>query len=153
DDLQRFLITNDAIFGRKDLMQYMKSTFAEEVEREKQRLAEYANIQPPEGMLSAIEAGVSGATLPPSSPPPPQPRAPPEVPRVSNSTAVMGPGGDAIRRTPSLSALPKLTAAAATPTPKDDEAVATMLVDSREYFEDEDEPATQPGAKSGRTVT
>ncbi|MFL5343664.1 MAG: protein kinase domain-containing protein [Hyalangium sp.] len=163
DDLQRFLITNEAIFGRKDLMQYMKSTFAEEVEREKQRLAEYANIKPPEGMLSAIEAGFSGsspsATLPPASAPPPQapPSQPPAEPlKASGATAVMGPGGasnEAIRRTPSLTALPKLTAAAPAPTPKDDEAVATMLVDSREYFDDADEPTTQPGANVGRAVT
>ena len=50
-------ITSDAIFSRKDLMQYMKSTFAEEVEREKQRLQEYADIKPPEGMLAAAEMG------------------------------------------------------------------------------------------------
>ncbi len=161
DDLQRFLITNDAIFGRKDLMQYMKSTFAEEVEREKQRLAEYASIKPPEGMLSAIEAGFSGSssassTLPPvSQPAPPPSLTPVETPRAVGATAVMGPagsGGEAIRRTPSLTALPKLTAAAPAPTPKDDEAAATMLVDSQEYF-DEDEPTTQPGARVGQTVT
>ncbi|WP_224366729.1 serine/threonine protein kinase [Hyalangium versicolor] len=161
DDLQRFLITNDAIFGRKDLMQYMKSTFAEDVEREKQRLAEYAGIKPPEGMLAAIEAGFSGTSPMPSAAPPPQPVAPPiqtpmELPKAAGATAVMGPpgaGGEAIRRTPSLTALPKLTAAAAAPPPKDDEGVATMLVDSREYFDDEDEPTTQPGARPGRAVT
>jgi hypothetical protein len=163
DDLQRFLITNDAIFGRKDLMQYMKSTFAEDVEREKQRLAEYAGIKPPEGMLSAIEAGFSGvspALMPPAATPAPA-HAPPtqtpmELPKAGNATAVMGPpgaGNEAIRRTPSLTALPKLTAAAAAPPPKEDEGVATMLVDSREYFDDEDEPTTQPGAKAGRAVT
>ncbi|WP_224244168.1 serine/threonine protein kinase [Hyalangium gracile] len=158
DDLQRFLITSDTIFGRKDLMQYMKATFAEDVEREKQRLAEYANIKPPDGMLSAIEAGFSGSSSPSAPPPTPAPptQTPMETPKASGATAVMGPAGangEAIRRTPSLTALPKLTAAAATPTPKDDEAVATMLVDSREYFDDEDEPTTQPGARAGRTVT
>jgi len=61
DDLQRFLITSDSIFSRKDLMQYMKSTFAEEVEREKMRLQEYAEIKPPEGMAAAAEMGY-GAT-------------------------------------------------------------------------------------------
>src|SRR3954469_140933 len=55
DDLQRFLITSDSIFSRKDLMQYMKSTFAEEVEREKVRLQEYADIKAPEGMAAGAE--------------------------------------------------------------------------------------------------
>jgi eukaryotic-like serine/threonine-protein kinase len=56
DDLQRFLITSDSIFSRKDLMQYMKSTFAEEVDREKVRLAEYAEVKAPEGLLAAMDA-------------------------------------------------------------------------------------------------
>jgi eukaryotic-like serine/threonine-protein kinase len=156
DDLQRFLITSDTIFGRKDLMQYMKSTFAEDVEREKQRLAEYSTIKPPEGMLSAIEAGFGGS--PSSSAPAPAPAVAPlptplETPRAG-ATAILGPtvpGGEAIRRTPSLTALPKLTAAAATPPPKDDESAATMLVDSSEYFDENDEPKTQPGV--GRALT
>jgi serine/threonine protein kinase len=158
DDLQRFLITSDTIFGRKDLMQYMKSTFAEDVEREKQRLADYSTIKPPDGMLSAIEAGFSGSVAPSAPAPAPviaQPtHSPMETPRASGATSVMGPnvpGSDAIRRTPSLTALPKLTAAAAAPPPKDDESASTMLVDSSEYFDDNDEPRTQPGA--GRSVT
>jgi serine/threonine protein kinase len=161
DDLQRFLITNDSLFGRKDLMQYMKATFAEDVEREKQRLADYATIKPPEGMMSAIEAGFSGSS--PMSLPAPAPAPAPAQPSLESvvreepqggATAIMSPnvpGSDAIRRTPSLTALPKLTAAAATPTPKDDEAAATMLVDSSEYFDENDEPRTQPGVN--RTVT
>ncbi len=36
-------------------MQYMKSTFAEEVERERARIAEYAGIKAPDSM--ATEAG------------------------------------------------------------------------------------------------
>jgi eukaryotic-like serine/threonine-protein kinase len=63
DDLQRFLLASGSLFGRKELMQYMKSTFAEEVEREKQRLHEYADIKPPEGMLAAIEKGFSRGLL------------------------------------------------------------------------------------------
>jgi serine/threonine protein kinase len=149
DDLQRFLITSDAIFGRKDLMQYMKSTFAEDVEREKQRLQEYASIKPPEGMLAAIEAGFSGAsptgTLPPVSPPAPAPIEPARIPPQQPAAE--------IRRTPSLPAMPKLTAAPAAPPPKDDEAAATMLVDSSEYFNENDEPKTQPGANVGRAIT
>jgi serine/threonine protein kinase len=160
DDLQRFLITNDSLFGRKDLMQYMKATFAEDVEREKQRLADYAAIKPPEGMMSAIEAGFSGSS-PMSAPAPTPAAAPPsqapvtqEVEAPGGATAIMSPsvpGSDAIRRTPSLTALPKLTAAAATPPPKDDEAAATMLVDSSEYFDENDEPRTQPGINRSDT--
>jgi hypothetical protein len=132
-------------------MQYMKSTFAEDVEREKQRLAEYSTIKPPDGMMAAIEAGF-GAPVSNVPAPAPTPAVAPlltpiETPRAG-ATAILGPtgpGGDPIRRTPSLTALPKLTAAAATPAPKDDESAATMLVDSNEYFDDNDEPKTQPG--------
>ncbi len=147
DDLQRFLITSETIFGRKDLMQYMKSTFAEDVEREKQRLADYASIRPPDGMLAAIEAGFGGAA-PMAAPPAPAPVAPVEPLRPPAQPPT---GSSEIRRTPSLAAMPKLTAAPAAPPPKDDESAATMLVDSAEYFDDNDEPKTVPGV--GRTVT
>ena len=56
EDLQRFLITSEAIFSRKDLVQYMKTSFAEEVEREKVRLAEYSEIKAPEGFLYGSDA-------------------------------------------------------------------------------------------------
>ncbi|MDC0709690.1 protein kinase [Stigmatella sp. ncwal1] len=158
DDLQRFLITSETIFGRKDLMQYMKSTFAEEVEREKQRLTDYSTIKPPEGMLAAIEAGFTGAA--PAAPvvAPPAPSAPPSLAPMephkpssppSNPNLTMAGG---IRRTSSLTALPKLTAAAAVPAPKDDEGAATMLVTPGEYFDDAEEPTTLPGAV-GRAIT
>ncbi|RKG64346.1 PEGA domain-containing protein [Corallococcus sp. CA054B] len=159
DDLQRFLLTSDSIFGRKDLMQYMKSTFAEEVEREKQRLAEYADIRAPDGMLAAIEAGYSGPSpvptqsmtnipaVAPSTPAVEPVAAPP--PRASNS------GGTAqgARRSPTLAALPKLTAAPAAPSPKEDEELATQMVDRDAVFNDSPEPTTQPGAAIGRAVT
>ena len=61
DDLQRFLITSDTIFGRKDLAQYMKSTFAEEVEREKQRMSEYAEMQAARGHAAGGRGGVHGS--------------------------------------------------------------------------------------------
>ncbi|RJS25779.1 protein kinase [Corallococcus sp. H22C18031201] len=162
DDLQRFLITSDSIFSRKDLMQYMKSTFAEEVEREKQRLAEYADIRPPDGMLAAIEAGFSGPPPPsmtqsmpamtaaPASPVPVvDPVASP--PRSSNPAAPTAP--QAVRRAPTLTALPKLTAATAAPPPKADEDLATQMVDRDQVFSDTPEPTTQPGAAVGRAIT
>uniref|UniRef100_UPI002149EF2F serine/threonine protein kinase n=1 Tax=Archangium lipolyticum TaxID=2970465 RepID=UPI002149EF2F len=149
DDLQRFLITSESIFSRKDLMQYMKSTFAEDVEREKLRLQEYADIKPPEGMMAAIEMGFSGAS---SAPPPPPVSAPvPSLPPVEPSQPPVGAGG--VRRSPTLGALPKLTAAPPAPKPpvQEEESGATMVVNSSEYF---DEPTTQPGMVGpGRTVT
>ncbi len=147
DDLQRFLITSDSIFSRKDLMQYMKSTFAEEVEREKLRLQEYATIEPPEGMRAAIEMGFGGMPVPappleqfPATTPAPSlpPMGPPSSPQIP-------------RRAPSLTALPKLTAAAASaPLVDDDEGGATMLVDSRELL---DGASLPPRLGPGRTVT
>ncbi len=136
DDLQRFLLTSDSIFGRKDLMQYMKSTFAEDVEREKQRLQEYVDIKPPEGMLAAIEMGFGG-TPSMTQMPAVQPPAPSPVPAG---------------RAPTQQAMPRLTAAPAV-VAKDDENGATMLVDSSE-LNDGSEPTTQPNAHGpGRKVT
>jgi serine/threonine protein kinase len=165
DDLQRFLITSETIFSRKDLMQYMKSTFAEEVEREKQRLVDYADIKPPDGMLAALEAA-SFNSMPgvPSKPPEPAPMPVPVVqpvaPQPARATGTMGtvsPSGSAsnngVRRSPTLAALPKLTAAQAAPAAKDDEVLATQLVSSDHVFDDSPEPTTQPGAAIGRAVT
>ncbi|KFA93594.1 serine/threonine protein kinase [Archangium violaceum] len=148
DDLQRFLLTSDSIFGRKDLMQYMKSTFAEDVEREKQRIQEYADIKPPEGMLAALEMGFNGAPqvqVPASAPVPVQAPMSPPMPATPSL------GG--VRRAPTLGAMPKLTAPAPTapPVPDEEESGATMVVSSPEYL---DEPTTQPGLVGpGRTVT
>jgi len=167
DDLQRFLITSETIFGRKDLMQYMKSTFAEEVEREKQRLSDYADIRPPDGMLAALEAaqgfggGGMAAPPPPAAPPPVAvPVVQPVAPAAPRATAAMGavtnappPAASGVRRSPTLAALPKLTAATAAPAPKEDEVQATQLVSSDHVFDDSPEPTTQPGAQVGRTVT
>jgi eukaryotic-like serine/threonine-protein kinase len=68
DDLQKFLIAGETVFGRKDLMQYMKSTFAEDFEREKVRLAEYAEVKLPPTMALAAGITGSGDEIPPTSP-------------------------------------------------------------------------------------
>jgi serine/threonine protein kinase len=68
DELQRFLITSDTIFSRKDLQQFMKSTFAEDVEREKMKLAEYSEIKLPPGM--AALAGLAPLPVAPAKPAP-----------------------------------------------------------------------------------
>ncbi|WP_263452076.1 serine/threonine protein kinase [Hyalangium gracile] len=47
EELQRFLIHRDADFDQEDLARYMRSTFAEDLQREAQRQREYARIQPP----------------------------------------------------------------------------------------------------------
>jgi len=116
DDLQRFLITSDNIFSRKDLMQYMKSTFAEEVEREKNRLAEYAEVKAPEGFLEAAEAGPGG---------------------LAASGAL---GSGAVRVAP----IPKLTAAAPQLEVHAADG-ATLLVDGNEYFHGGPDPQRPPG--------
>ncbi|MBM7114210.1 protein kinase domain-containing protein [Archangium primigenium] len=140
DDLQRFLITSESIFSRKDLMQYMKSTFAEDVEREKQRLQEYADIRPPEGMLAAIEMGFGAHPISPHSTPqlsPPQVEpAPPPPPGV--------------RRSPTMAAMPKLTAAPVAPPKEEEESGATQVVNAGDF--DEDNP-TGEHVGPGRSVT
>jgi eukaryotic-like serine/threonine-protein kinase len=114
DELQRFLITSDSIFSRKDLMQYMKSTFAEEVERERARMAEYADIKAPEGMLT--EAGVG-------------------VPVIARTTGPLLAAVPTPPSTPSVvrsAPLPKLTAAAPQQQPREDEG--TLVVDNNEVL-------------------
>ncbi len=214
DDLQRFLITSDSIFSRKDLMQYMKSTFAEEVEREKLRIQEYADVKPSEGMLAALEMGYAnagaqsanandrasaaanggGAPVPMGGPAAPRtnhgtmpvvnaprqtstqiptvaPAAPPprmtstQMPAVAPvSPPVLGaptlppvpvtPSTPQVpRRSPTVAAMPKLTATVPVNTQKqNEEAGATLLVESNSFFgqEPDDEGAegyTEPGMK------
>ena len=126
DELQRFLITSDSIFSRKDLMQYMKSTFAEEVERERARMSEYADIKAPEGMLT--EGGVG-------------------VPVLARTTGPILAAVPTPPSTPSVvksASLPKLTAAAPVPQPREDEG--TLLVDGSEVLASVEaaHPAVQP---------
>jgi len=116
DELQRFLITSDSIFSRKDLMQYMKSTFAEEVERERARVAEYADIKAPEGLPTEGGVGtvpVLGRTSGPILAAVP---TPPSTPAVVTSAS-----------------LPRLTAAAPMPQPPRDEE-GTLVVDGSEVL-------------------
>jgi serine/threonine protein kinase len=159
DDLQRFLLTSETLFSRKDLMQYMKSTFAEEVEREKQRLIDYADIQPPDGMLAALEAA-SFNSIPGVSSAPPVPVGQPVAPQPTRATPALGMGSlgggapnNGVRRSPTLAALPRLTAATAAPAPKEDEHLPTQVVPNDPVFDDSPEPTTQPGAAVVSTVT
>jgi serine/threonine protein kinase len=167
DDLQRFLITSDSIFSRKDLMQYMKSTFAEDVEREKLRMQEYADVQAPEGMADAAERGdfdllprKPSGILPPmakSAPPPVNEGPPVLIPAVTVPAVPPKPklepfstGAAAIKRSPSLGLLPRLTAAAPMLSNQEDPgAGATVLVDNNPYHGDplgdvETDPTEKP---------
>jgi serine/threonine protein kinase len=117
DDLQRFLITSDSIFSRKDLMQYMKSTFAEEVDREKARLAEYAEVKAPEGLLAAMDA-LHGTSSAPGQPPAP------------NGT--FGSGGAVLVR-PAGATIPKLTVTSPQLEVQTEDG-ATLLVDGNEFL-------------------
>ncbi|HEY8211429.1 MAG TPA: protein kinase [Myxococcaceae bacterium] len=152
DDLQRFLITSDSIFSRKDLMQYMKSTFAEEVEREKMRLQDYAEIKPPEGIAAAADMGFGAAPALAATPPrPSNPGAPPgraPTPGAAMSAAaaakavteqavpVVRPAETLppIRRT-SMPGIPKLTAAApvSLQEPDTDSSHATQIAEGPGY--------------------
>ena len=131
DDLQRFLITSEAIFSRKDLMAYMKSTFAEEVEREKIRIQEYTEIKAPEG-LQQVGENDAIARIPLSGSAPSRPslaaapgggsrsnlgaagsgerNVPPAI--TPTSPAVAATAMSALRRPASGGGIPKLTAAA-----------------------------------------
>jgi serine/threonine protein kinase len=184
DDLQRFLITSDSIFSRKDLMQYMKSTFAEDVEREKLRVQEYADIQAPEGMVAAADSlglpslppAASTASMPVAVPPvltalpqlaglPPLENksgppvlmplgaeaAPPTLSMKSSAPVnlVTAPAEGGVRRTPSLTSLPRLTAAAPMLSNRQEDhgAGATVLVDGTPYGGGSPELSTDPNAQ------
>jgi serine/threonine protein kinase len=90
DDLQRFLITSDSIFSRKDLSQYMKSTFAEDLEREKMKMAEAAEVRLPPHMGPA-PAALAQRPASPAAPPvvgtPPRGAAPPFARPVAAASA------------------------------------------------------------------
>jgi len=117
DDLQRFLITSDSIFSRKDLAQYMKSTFAEEVEREKQRISEYSEIKAPEGLMAAAEANYGVGQVPASGMMAPGPSAVTNIPTVQPSAPTLIPtaGPGAMGRRESLSRLPPVLSASPAP--------------------------------------
>lgn len=64
EDLRGFMYSTGNAFTRKDLAAFMKATFAEDFEKEKNRLAEYTEIKAPEGMMAAIEMGFGVGTVP-----------------------------------------------------------------------------------------
>jgi hypothetical protein len=72
EDLMRFLVQGDMVFGQKQLAAYMTEFFAPELTREREKMAKFGAIAPPEGV--AVEAAVP---LPAPSPPSPPPSSPP----------------------------------------------------------------------------
>ncbi len=163
EDLRKFLYTSGYSFGRKDLAAFMKATFAEDVEKEKQRLQEYNDVKPPEGMLAAAEMGfgmgqvpqamgtmanASSVTsmptmAPPSVAPAQSAQALPQIVRPLPPTLspVPPPG-----RSPSLPNMPKLSAAAPAATVGKAEHESTVLADGG--FDDQ----TNPGNDSTRAL-
>jgi eukaryotic-like serine/threonine-protein kinase len=164
EDLQRFLVCSEAMFGGKDLMAFMQATFAEDVEREKLRLKDYAEIKSPEASSAEPEKGpVPSAAPPPPQGPlqpiplttalvgpawvPPQDNQPPRIapvlaPPPSAPAAPVQP-----RRSPSLTNLPRLTAAAPMLTNRsEDDGDATRGARGQLDFHDVPEPKTVPSS-------
>ncbi|HUB08556.1 MAG TPA: protein kinase [Myxococcales bacterium] len=73
EDLMRFLLQGNAIFGQKQLGQYMKAEFTPELDRENERLARFASIEGPDGTPAVPLPGP--ATQPGGPPAPSQIRA------------------------------------------------------------------------------
>ena len=170
DDLQRFLVTSENVFGRKDLAAFMKATFAEEVEKEKMRLQEYVDIRPPEGMLASNMGGygpvsnVPVLTAPPTASPsaltaiptlvPPGggthnslPTAQLPVPTSQMETAMgipvqVRPPPAVAAPSPGPGVMPRLTAAPPASANGKEEHAATLLVDPNQPFDPEQ---TNPG--------
>ena len=73
DDLQQFLIVNNSIYNGKRLAEYLSGHYAEEIERERSRMEEFAAIAAPAGLNfeSPAKAGaepVAAAPVPASTP-------------------------------------------------------------------------------------
>ncbi len=166
EDLRKFLYTSGYSFGRKDLAAFMKATFAEDVEKEKQRLQEYNDIKPPDGMLAAAEAGFglgqvpvapapaynasSVTSLPTVAPPsiapsqqglPPIVRPPP--PTLATGRAPVPSAPPAPVRSPSL---PRLSVQQAVQTVGKQEHETTVLADGSS------DDQTNPGQDSTRAL-
>ncbi len=172
DDLQRFLITSDSLFSRKDLMQYMKSTFAEEVEREKLRLQDYADIRAAEDMLATVDHGKPTSAAPPFPPAPAvpaqprrsptlasvprltaaQPVVPKELPEASGATILVENGGQSFADTPLPPRTPSLTVTPAVAMPVGRDASVTTDVPTQPGQDSEAMPPEYLGSTALPTV-
>ena len=164
EDLRGFMYSTGNAFARKDLAAFMKATFAEDYEKERARIQEYAEVKAPEGMLAAAEMGFGVGPVPNNAGSAQSPSAITNVPtQMPISSSPSGHGSTSgglppvvrpvpptlsppVNRPPSLTSLPRLTAVAPMLTNGKEEHEATMMADGMggggSPF---DEPATNPG--------
>jgi eukaryotic-like serine/threonine-protein kinase len=168
EDLRAFMYSTGNAFARKDLAAFMKATFAEDYEKERARIVEYAEVKAPEGMLAAAEMGfgvgavpqLSGSAqspsavtavptqMPISSSPSSAGGLPPTVRPMPPTLAPAGGPTPPVGRTPSLTSMPRLTAVAPMLTNGKEEHEATMMADGMGGVFDE--AATNPGQQAVR---
>lgn len=138
DELHRFVVTPESVFGRKDLAQFMRTTFAEDLETETQRLQDYAQVSEMPGRGDDADLEVSRTvastsmtadTIPPvSSEPPSDESGLVNLPRMSVTAPFLSNGVEDDEATrlggdPSPSAPPPPTERR--PTPFEDEPTRT----------------------------
>ena len=160
EDLRAFMYSTGNAFARKDLAAFMRATFAEDYEKEKSRLTEYADIRAPEGMLAAAEMGYGVGSVPQMGGQAQSPSAVTSVPTMMPISASPGstqgtapglppivrPAGPPVLspnapaapppRPPSLTSMPRLTAVAPMLTNGKEEHESTVLADGPGGFED-----------------
>ena len=165
EDLRAFMYSTGNAFARKDLAAFMKATFAEDYEKERARIVEYAEVKAPEGMLAAAEMGFGVGTVPQMGGSAQSPSAvtsvPTQMPISAQPSAGTSPGlppmvrpvpptlSPPVTRPPSLTSMPRLTAVAPMLTNGKEEHEATMMAEgmgSNPF----DESATNPGAQAMR---
>ena len=165
EDLRAFMYSTGTPFARKDLAAFMKATFAEDYEKERGRIVEYAEVKAPEGMLAAAEMGfgvgqvpqMGGSAQSPSS----VTSVPTQMPISAQPSTGTSPGlppmvrpmpptlSPPVTRPPSLTSMPRLTAVAPMLTNGKEEHEATMMAEGM-GANPFDEPATNPGGHSVR---
>ncbi len=164
EDLRAFMYSTGTPFARKDLAAFMKATFAEDYEKERARIQEYAEIKAPEGMLAAAEMGFGIGNVPQMGGAAQSPSSVTSVPTQMPISSAPGAAGSTspglppmvrpvpptssganvpVTRPPSLTSMPRLTAVAPMLTNGKEEHEATMMADGMGGTFDE--PATNPG--------
>ncbi|MDP2273056.1 MAG: protein kinase [Archangium sp.] len=169
EDLRAFMYSTGTPFTRKDLAAFMKATFAEDYEKERARITEYAEVKAPEGMLAAAEMGFGVGNVPQMGGAAQSPSAVTSVPTQMPISSAPGAAGSTspglppmvrpvpptlsganvpVTRPPSLTSMPRLTAVAPMLTNGKEEHEATMMADGMGGAFDE--PATNPGQQTVR---
>ena len=169
EDLRAFMYSTGNAFARKDLAAFMKATFAEDYDKERARIVEYAEVKAPEGMLAAAEMGFGVGQVPQMGGIAQSPSAVTSVPTMMPISAnpqnagthtgtspglppmvrpmppTLGPAASTppVTRPPSLTSMPRLTAVAPMLTNGKEEHESTMMADG--MGGGYDESATNPG--------